>query len=224
MSAIAIQAEMDRVANKWNWNFFKNGTTLGSMLMTDQEMKPENKEIIIQKWKAQFQGVNNAHAVAILDKGLKYQAMNISKKELDFVESKRFTRDEILAIFKIPPAVVGITENANKASAQVSIETYFRICISPLATQIAQVITENLFQGVGKFEFVNVVPTDVELLKVDMDSGAITINEYRKARGYAPIQGGDVLPNKTEAPVKPVAPEKTAFRKSIESTLRKNTK
>jgi len=28
MQAVAIQAEMDNTANKWNWNFFKQGATV----------------------------------------------------------------------------------------------------------------------------------------------------------------------------------------------------
>jgi HK97 family phage portal protein len=101
-----MQAEMDRTANRWNWNFFKNGASIGSMLSTDQSMSPENKELLIRKWKQQFQGVANGHSVAVLDNGLKYTSVPNSKREMDFVESRRFTRDEIFSIFKVPPAVI----------------------------------------------------------------------------------------------------------------------
>jgi phage portal protein BeeE len=50
--------------------------------------------------------VNNSHKIAVLDNGLKYNEYKVSQKELDFVESRRFTRDEIFAIFKVPKSIV----------------------------------------------------------------------------------------------------------------------
>lgn len=202
VAAIAMQAEMDNAANKWNWNFFRNGATVGGTLETDAMMDSANKELLARKWKAQFQGVNNAHSVAVLDQGLQYKPMQTSKKEMDFVDGRRFTRDEILAIFKVPPAVVGLTDNANRASATVALETYFRICISPLAAQIAEVLTKELFDGVGKFYFTNVIPADAEQLKNDLALGAISVNEYRQARGYDRVDGYDDI----EPPAEPVPP------------------
>lgn len=148
MSAVAIQAEMDQTANVWNWNFFKNGASVGDILTSDQVIAPDNKERVASKWKSEFQGVNNAHKIAVLDQGLKYQSIGISQKELDFVESRRFTRDEILSIFKVPKAVIGITEDVNKANAITAMTTYYRICIAPLARQLEDVFNKELFKGV----------------------------------------------------------------------------
>lgn len=215
VSAIAIQAEMDRTANRWNWNFFRNGATIGGTLESDEDIDEDSKSLIVSKWKEKFGGVNNSHSIALLDKGLKYKAIPVSKREMDFVESKRLTRDEILAIFKVPPAVVGLTDNANRASATVALETFYRICVSPLASQIASVITKELFAGVGKFEFVNVVPVDTEALRADFLGGAITLNEYRRGRGYAPLKGGDSLNDGSEA-VPEKTPEKSVFQKAFE--------
>ena len=67
MQAIAMQAEMDGTANRWNWNFFKNGGSVRDILSTDQVIKQENKDRLLSKWKANYQGVNNAHKIAILD-------------------------------------------------------------------------------------------------------------------------------------------------------------
>jgi HK97 family phage portal protein len=221
VAAVAIQAEMDVTASRWNWNFFKNGANAGAILSTDQMVSPENKNLIIRMWKEKFQGVNNSHNVAILDNGLKFSTASVNQKELDFVESRRFTRDEIMAIFKLPPAVVGITDNANRASAQVALETYYRVCVSPIANQIARTLTDTVFKGIGTFEFVNVVPQDVELMQRDLMVGAITVNEYRQARGYDKVSGGDSI-NGTEQ-TEPT-PEKSAFRKTVETEIRKRVK
>ncbi len=193
MQAVAIQAEMDGTANRWNWNFFKNGGSVRDILSTNQAMKPEVKQRLISKWKAEFQGVNNAHKVAILDNDLKYSSVGGSQKEMDFVESRRFTRDEILAIYKLPKAVIGITDDVNRASAMEAQKTYRSVCIAPFAEQIAQTITRDLYNNEVTFKFLNIVPADTEQFLQDLNAGTITVNEYRKIRGFEPIKNGDVL-------------------------------
>jgi phage portal protein BeeE len=53
-----------------------------------------------------FKGTKNAHKIAILTNGLKLANNMLSQKDMDFVNMKRFTRDEILAMFKVPPHIV----------------------------------------------------------------------------------------------------------------------
>lgn len=227
MQAIAIQAEMDTTANKWNWNFFKNGGSIRDVLSTTSVMTPEQKERVISKRKSEFQGVNNSHKLAVLDNGLQYQNVSASQKELDFVESRRFTRDEILAVFKIPKSVIGITDDVNRASATVWQETYYRVCINPLAKMLEDIFNKELFFWIGEFKFINVIPTDNEALTVDYTNWAITINEYRKLRGYPPIKWGDVLKTTTEN-VEIIDEKKKTFseevRNNIKSIINKHTK
>jgi phage portal protein BeeE len=57
-------------------------------------------------WNNKNRGVNNSHKTAVLTGGLKYQGIAISQKEMEMVEQRRFTRDEILAIFKVPKSML----------------------------------------------------------------------------------------------------------------------
>jgi len=193
MQAVAIQAEMDMTANKWNWNFFKQGATVGGTLETDQNIDQVSKKRLIEKWKQEFQWVNNSHKIAVLDNGLKYNEWKVNQKELDFVESRRFTRDEVFAIFKVPKSIVWVSDDVNRASALVAENTFYRVCIRPLAKQMAETFNKELFDGIGVFQFVNVVPADTEQLLLDLNNWAITINEYRIERGFPQIKDADVL-------------------------------
>lgn len=193
MQAVAIQAEMDNTANHRNRNFFKNWASAGDIFSTENPIKEEVKSRFVNKRKSEFQWVNNSHKVALLDNGLKYEKVWVTQKELDFVESRRFTRDEVFAIFKVPKTMVGIDENANRASSLVAETTFYRICIKPLARMLQEVFNRELFQWVGYFQFVNIVPTDNESLLNDLNAWAITINEYRKERWRERLQNADVL-------------------------------
>ena len=125
---------------------------------------------MITMWRNEYQGVNNGHRTAILDNGLDFSTMSATQKEMDFVESRRYTRDEILSVYKVPKSIIGITDDVNRASAQVAENTFYRICIEPLARKIQQTINTQILKGEGYFEFINVVPKDTEQLLMDLNA------------------------------------------------------
>ena len=219
---------MDKTANRWNWNFFKNGWSVKDILSTDQAIKDENKQRLMAKWKNEYQWVNNSHKLAILDNGLKYSNISPSQKEMDFVESRRFTRDEILAIFKVPKSIIWVSDDVNRASALVAENTYYRVCIRPLARQIAQTLSKDLFNNEVQFEFINIVPKDNEQLLLDLNNWAITINEYRQEIWYDEVKNGDILKvNEFQTiPSEWVKKqeEKSIYGDIIKKTLRKHQK
>ncbi len=40
----------------------------------------------------------------------------MNQQDLDFLESRKFSRDEILAMFKVSPGMLGSVENVNRAN------------------------------------------------------------------------------------------------------------
>lgn len=146
MQAVSIQAEMDGAATAWQWNFFKNNASSRDVLMTDKNVEPAVLERLEAKRNMNHKGVNNSHKTAILPNGLKYENIDTSQREMDFVESRRFTRDEILSIFNVPKSVIGITEDVNRANGLNNERTFYKTCIKPLAKQIQDQLNKDLFK------------------------------------------------------------------------------
>lgn len=113
---------------------------------------------------------------------------------MDFVEGRKLTRDEIFAIFKVPKACVGLGEGS---SANMNIGKFdillARNALYPIAVKLQEAISVGLFGEIERFEFVNVIPLDSEEVRNDFNSGIITLNEARSARGYDPVKGGDMV-------------------------------
>lgn len=68
-----------------------------------------------------------------------------------------------------------------------------RNAIYPIAVKLQEAISVGLFGAIERFEFINVVPFDSDEVRNDFNSGIITLNEARSARGYEPIQSGDTI-------------------------------
>lgn len=112
IQASALAIDTDNAQSLWNWKEFENGATPGAVLSTDKDMTEEKVAEMKASWNNKFKGVNNAKKVAILTNGLKFAPASLSPKDMEYIEGKRMTRDEILAIFKVPKAVLGLGDGS----------------------------------------------------------------------------------------------------------------
>lgn len=96
MQAAAIAINTDHAASRWNWKFFKNSAKPDFILETEQSLTPEIASLLQTSWNEKFAGEDNSHKTAILHSGLSAKNLSPSQKEMDFVESRKFNRDEIL--------------------------------------------------------------------------------------------------------------------------------
>ena len=193
VQAIAIQAETDNAVINWNWNFFRNNASAWDIIEAPDTIDADVKQRFSDAWNNKFRWVNNAHKLAILDWGMKFAQNSRSQKEMDFVEQRRFSRDEILGIFKVPKAIIGLWEWVNVWNVKAFEIIFAKRTIKPLAKQIQETLNKELFKWVWYFEFINIVPTDMEQLRADLDSWAITINEYRRAVWKLPLTEWNIL-------------------------------
>ena len=193
VQAIATAIDADYQASKWNWKFFYNNASVDGVLETEQNLSPESVEKIQNKRDQKYRWTNNAHKIWILTGGLKYRPMNASQKEMDFVESRRFNRDEILWFFRVPKAMIGLWEWDNALNVRSFEQIFARQVIKPLAKRIMRKLNYELFGEWKRFEFVNIVPNDLEQTRQDRLANWMTLNEFRATRNLPPVADGDKL-------------------------------
>jgi phage portal protein BeeE len=99
VQAIATAIDADYQASKRNRKYFYNNASVNAVLESEKDISQDGIDKIVAKREAKYRGTDNAHKVGVLTGGLKYKPVNPSQKEMDFVESRRFNRDEILGFF-----------------------------------------------------------------------------------------------------------------------------
>jgi HK97 family phage portal protein len=227
VQAAAIAIDTDNAASTWNWKFFENNAAPWFGLSTEWKLDDATYERVKSSWENKYKWVNNSHKVAIFEGGLKPVNLAPSQREMDFVDQRRYSRDEILGIFKVPKACLGLGEgssqNLNIQAFEIQLATN---AIQPLAIKIEEALSIGLFWGIGYFEFVNVIPKDSAEVRSDFEIGWITLNEFRSARWYRPVSNGDVF--KTDQPTVTITgkpdPKKSAFEWLVKWIIEKNTK
>ena len=198
IQAIAMTVRWEKEIEDWNYSLLTNDVPPGMVLTTDQPLTQEQVLTIKSNWEANHTWAKNVWKLAILPFWIKPNNVQASPKEMEFIAQQNWDRDKILAIYKVPKAILGIGEWVNVGNVKSFNQIYSLRCIQPLTKKIARVFNDKLFDWIGLFEFLNVLPTDEDQVREHYLSWWITRNEYRQELWYNPIKWGDVFYDWTE--------------------------
>ncbi len=170
------------------------------LLSVDHELTQEEADILRERWMDRY--YRRRDGVAVLGKGAKYQPIAIPLADIKFLEVGRFTRDQILGIYRVPASKLGLVEDVNRANAEANDRTYRANALRPRLRRIEEALNVYVLPRLlgadarrYYFEFADPVEEDPELelrrLSIGLQKGAVTVNEYREAAGLDPLPGGD---------------------------------
>lgn len=198
LESLFVPIESDLYAQAYNRDFFKNNATprlhvdMGNCTYTQLK---RNRHY----WNSDIKGSGNSHKTIITEGGAKIQPIGTPPKDMEFLNQRKFSRDEILAVFGVPPIKVGIYEDANRANAKEQDKTFKVEKILPLQKYISQKITRSIIDTIEdcpvKFGFNPIDLRDAkdqaDIDKIHLDNGLKTINELRKREGLDAVSWGD---------------------------------
>lgn len=167
----SIMGELDAtyLSTEWNRNFFLNSATPGGVIEADQNISDEDFDQFQARWAETHRGVANAHRVAILEAGMKWVDRRYTMDEMQFVEMKQASRESIREAFGFPKAMLGATDDVNKANAYAGEVMFARWITRPRLMRVKEVLNTILLPMYGasaaglEFDFVNPVPEDDEI-------------------------------------------------------------
>lgn len=196
LAAAASIVDIDSYSEEYNKNFFYNSATPNSVISTDQKLTPKQREELNRSIRKMYQGKENAHKTALLESGLKWEPMQMSQRDMDFIEQQRFSMAKILSIFRVPKPIVAISDDVNLANAKIAEYVFSKWTIRPKMRRLVSQLNEfflPMFSGSeGLFlSFADPVPQDTELdlkrYQTGLASGYLTINEVRREQGLEEI-------------------------------------
>ncbi|AQW63046.1 phage portal protein [Dehalococcoides mccartyi] len=109
--------------------FFANGAAPGGVLEHPGTIKDPQK--VKESWNSAYQGSTNAHRVAVLEEGMKYQAIGISPEQAQFLETRKFQINEIARIFRIPPHMLADLEKSSFSNIEQQSLEFVKYTLDP---------------------------------------------------------------------------------------------
>ena len=133
---------MTLACEEYGASFFSNGANPGGVLEHPGVLKDPGK--VRESWNAVYQGTNNAHKVAVLEEGMKYQQIGIPPEEAQFLETRKFQIDEIARLYRIPPHMVGDLEKSSFSNIEQQSLEFVKYTLDPWVIRIEQSLQKDL--------------------------------------------------------------------------------
>src|SRR5579883_1501501 len=199
---IPVWIDSDNYAMEYNRKYFLNGAQIGLYVQSDTNVEG-NVERIKRGMRDAYGGVENAHKIPVMPKGVKLEHTGVTHKDMDFQNLAEATRDRILAGFRVSKTILGTAESdTNRATAETADYVFSKRTIKPKMLLVTSYLNAFLVPRYGEglyLTFIDPTPED-KAAKVDEMNKAvgnmpvITQNEARQNYlGFGPVEGGDKL-------------------------------
>ncbi len=180
--------------------FFGNNLSIGAALETERALDAPTKESISKEWKKKFGGSKNAGEMAILDRGFKFNRLQMSSTDAELLSTRKFQVEEIARWFRIPPHKLMDMSKSSFNNVEQQDINYSTDTLTPWIRRIE-------VQLKFKFHRTDNIVIDIDekaLSRGDMQSraafskemfamGAMSRNEVRRSEGLEEAEGGDAF-------------------------------
>ena len=177
--------------------FFRGGSHPGGVLTAPGEIGEEQAARIKKYWEENFSG-ENIGRVAVVGKGLKYEAMTVSAADAQLIEQLNWTAKQVCTCYHVPPALLDLDDTPT-ADIEALWMKYHSQCMQSLLTNFETSLDEGLeLKSPYGTEFNiddliwMVTSTKTKAAAEAIGSGAMSPDEARhKWFGLGTVKGGD---------------------------------
>lgn len=219
MEAVAFSVDVHNAAGGYNKALLDNSASPSGALVyeggedSDGTLSTDQFNRLKSELVERHSGTKNAGRPMLLEGGLKWEAMGMTPKEMEFVIGKREAAREIALGLGVPPMILGIPGDNTYSNYQEANRAFHRQTVLPMMDKICAAIT-NWVQPtypdirVGyNIDAVEALSTEREQAwKRVSDANFLTTDEKRDATGYSPYKpseepGGTILVAGTMTPL-----------------------
>jgi HK97 family phage portal protein len=131
--------------------FFSNGASPGGVLEHPGVVKDPKR--IRDSWNDVYQGTSNAHRVAVLEEGMKFQPISIPPEQAQFIATRKYQLNEIARIFRIPPHLIGDLEKSSFSNIEQQSLEYVKYTLDPWIVRWEMALKRALLSEKEKQEY-----------------------------------------------------------------------
>lgn len=175
-----------------------NNARLDFAIVVKGLINEQDRQKLREEWRQVYGGRKRAGLPGVLWGDMDLKTFQFSPRDVGQIAFAKLSREEIAAIFGVPPTKLEISQA--RAEAQEGNRAYMADTIKPRLVRMEATLNETLVPMFDERLFLaydECVPESeaarLEEIKVHLSTGLTTINEERADEGLAPIDGGDEL-------------------------------
>lgn len=200
MNALGVAS----AAEEFGARYFANGSRPSIILKHPARLNKDAYERLRDSFSSNWQGLENAHRINILEEGITPETVGIPPDEAQFLETRQYQVQEIARLYGVPLHMLAVGETATYASAEQEAVNFRQFTVLPWAKRDesrlgADLLTkaersagyyiEYLLDGIERAT----IETRAQAYSTLIQNGMMTPNEGRERENMDPLPGGDVL-------------------------------
>ncbi len=164
---------MSLATEEYGASFFANGANPGGVLEHPGIIKDIGR--VKESWNTAYQGNGNAHKIAVLEEGMKFQAIGIPPEQAQFLETRKFQINEIARIYRVPPHMVGDLEKSSFSNIEQQSLEFVKYTLDPWVVRWEQSLQQSL-----------ILPSEKPSLFIRFNLDGLLRGDYQsRMNGYA---------------------------------------
>lgn len=199
-----VALEADHAAT----TIFSQGLHTSGVLSTheDVELTKDERDEFNEYLNKQMIGARNMGRPLVLDRGMKWTQINLSPEDVQMLETRRFSGEQICTIFGVPPHMIGYGSAASNwgTGKEVDVLGFVKFNMRKRLKRVEQALQKQLLSPADKAAGYTIEFNLEALLRGDSDgrsifyermirNGIMTRNEVRALENLPPVPGGDVI-------------------------------
>lgn len=190
-------------AQNHNANTFRKGGKRPGVFMIDKLLTKEQRDAIRANYRGLVEGSEDD--LLVLEAGAKFEPLNMSPVDLQLIETRRFTVEDIARWFGINSVMINDTAKTTTWGTGINqlIEGFYKFRLRPMLEALEQAIERRVLTARQRELYSVEFSLDAILrgsLSDRLDAGSkavqnglMTRNEWRQLENLPPMDGGDEL-------------------------------
>jgi HK97 family phage portal protein len=203
-SPIAMAREaigLGLAATEFAAKFYSQGVNVSGVLVHPGELSLEAQDRLRASFETRSSGMANIHRPLVLEEGMKWERASMPLEDAQLLETRKFTRDELCGLFRVPPHMIANLEKATFSNVEHLSLEFVKYTMLPWITRFERAMTWKLFtrqereQGFYiKFNVEGLLRGDYlsrqQGLHLMRQDGVINADEWRALEEWNPIPDG----------------------------------
>jgi HK97 family phage portal protein len=190
--AIGLSSAMQSFASR----FFGTGATTQGIIEFPGNLTPDQAKQLRDGFDSAHRGFRRAHKTGVLSGGASYKQTTVPNDAAQFLESRRFSVEEIARAFNIPLSMMGVPGAQSYASTEQNAISFVVHCLRPYIEKVEWAYSRLLpVEAFLKFNVDGLLRGDfstrISAYSVGLQAGFMSVNDVRRLEDLSPTEGGD---------------------------------
>lgn len=126
---------------------YEHGMRPVGAMSVNKPLRPDVAQRMRDQLTANYGGVDNAFKVLLMEAGAEWLPMSVSLVDAEIINARKLTREEVAAVYDIPPSIIGILDRATFSNISEQHIMLYKDTMGPWLVMIEEALQLHLIDG-----------------------------------------------------------------------------